>query len=138
MADVETLWVMQFHGKMGVPAPEAPRLLSQDVFDFRLKFLHEELQEFHDACVDGDLVAAWDALLDLVYVAKGTALLMGLGPREWYEGMLAVQTANMLKERVPSAEASKRGHAYDVCKPPGWVGPEERLAQLIEKAGGDD
>lgn len=137
MQDAEMLLVQMFHERMGIKPPNVPQLMRGDVADFRQRFMLEELNEFSQACAEGDLVAAFDALLDLVYVAKGTALLMGLGPFEWRQGMLMVQQANMAKERVHSAEQSKRGHSLDVRKPAGWVGPETALRQILREAGGD-
>lgn len=98
-----------------------PHLLPDDLYAFRYGFLAEELQEFKDAHLAGDLAGAFDALLDLVYVALGTAHLMEL---PWQEGWDAVQDANMAKERATSAEQSTRLSAFDVIKPPGWTPPD--------------
>jgi hypothetical protein len=65
---------------------------------------------------------AADALADLVYVALGTAHLMGLPFNAvWDE----VQRANMMKERATGADdpRSKRGHGFDVVKPEGFRPP---------------
>jgi hypothetical protein len=84
-----------------------------------------------DAIDDGNRVKAFDALLDLAYVVYGTALFMGVTPAQWHAGMHAVHTANMAKVRVASADNSKRGSTFDVVKPPGWQGPEARLAEVL-------
>lgn len=123
--------VWAFHTKFGVPAPETPQLMSAEDFDFRFKFLQEELKELHDAYSEQDLAKAADALIDLVYVALGTAIWMGL---PWQLLWDEVQAANMAKTRAPSASASLdstgRGHQFDVIKPAGWTPPriEEALA----------
>jgi predicted HAD superfamily Cof-like phosphohydrolase len=66
-----------------------------------------------------------DALIDLVYVALGTADLMGL---PWEKMFEEVQRANMAKERAKSADESMaktgRGHVLDVVKPAGWTPPD--------------
>ena len=80
---------------------------------------------------EGDRVKAFDALLDLTYVAYGTALFLGVDPGQWHAGMAAVQKANMSKERAESATQSKRGSAFDVIKPEGWTGPEQRLQEIL-------
>ncbi len=118
--------VVDFMTKFEVAYVGSSRLLSQEVFEFRWKFLHEELREFELAHDAGDLVKTFDALLDLAYVVFGTAQLMGL---PWHEGWRAVQAANMRKVRGPT----KRGgaHGLDVMKPPGWVGPEAELMALL-------
>jgi predicted HAD superfamily Cof-like phosphohydrolase len=61
------------------------RLPSTDVVDFRAKFLQEELDEFISSDEQDDLEGAVDALVDLVYVAYGTALLLGISPEAWQE-----------------------------------------------------
>lgn len=101
-----------------------PNLLDDDLYEFRHKFLQEELDEFMDAHRRADLADAADALIDLVYVAMGTAHFMGL---PWQELWDEVQRANMAKVRSASAEesaaSSGRHHSFDVIKPPGWTPP---------------
>jgi predicted HAD superfamily Cof-like phosphohydrolase len=126
--------VKEFHRKFGVPVRERPQLLNEDEHLYRLRFLREELDEFHEAYEAGDLVKAFDALLDLAYVVHGTAIMMGL---PWQEGWDHVQRANMMKRRVVNGAESKRGSELDVVKPDGWVGPEAGLLAALEKLGGE-
>ena len=93
------------------------------LFTYRTKFMLEELLEFADAQYRADLPAAADALVDLVYVALGTAHLMGLPFDELWR---TVQLANLQKERATGADdpRSKRGHHLDVVKPVGWQAPD--------------
>lgn len=128
IADIAT-----FHHKMGLPLGDKDRLLGdKKIQEFRTKFLDEELNEFKEALAEGDRVKAFDALLDLVYVAGGTALFMGVTPAKWNAGWSAVQQANMAKERVANAKSSKRESDFDVVKPKGWVGPEEKLEEIMQ------
>lgn len=113
--------VKEFHNKFGVPQPDKPHFLNEEAFSFRMKFMNEELKEFHDAHLDGDMHGAADALVDLVYVVYGTALMMGI---PWQSLWNEVQRANMAKRRAQSAEESKRGSSLDVIKPPGWTPPD--------------
>ncbi|MCA1806347.1 MAG: nucleoside triphosphate pyrophosphohydrolase family protein [Actinobacteria bacterium] len=116
--------VGDFHRKFELstfPDNCAPNLLNEDLFEFRLRFLEEELQEFKDGYKAGNLAEVADALIDLVYVAMGTAHFMGL---PWQELWEEVQRANMTKERASSVESSKRHHHFDVIKPPGWTPPD--------------
>lgn len=93
-----------------------------DLMAFRIKFLTEELVELQDAWVANSRVDMFDALLDLVYVAMGTAHLMGL---PWQAGWDEVQRANMTKVRAASdGTDSKRSSGWDVIKPPGWTPPD--------------
>jgi len=124
--------VAEFHEKFGLPLGIVDHLMPNEYTqDFRIKFLHEELQELSDALTTGDKVGAFDALLDLAYVVYGTALFAGISPAQWHAGMHAVHTANMAKVRVESAADSKRGSAFDCKKPEGWVGPESRLKEIL-------
>ena len=124
--------VYEFHRKFGLPLGDSD-CLSHDkaAQEFRLKFLHEELKELDDCLNCGDRIGVFDALLDLVYVAYGTALFAGIDPAQWAAGMRAVHDANMAKIRVARAEDSKRGSTFDVKKPDGWVGPEEQLEKIL-------
>lgn len=110
--------VQSFHDRFLIPRPPGPTLLLPDVTSFRVKFMQEELDEYDAA---GTLPDKIDALVDLVYVALGTADLHGI---KWQPHWADVQRANMTKERVPSAADSKRGHSLDVRKPKGWKGPD--------------
>lgn len=132
--------VRDFHTKFGVPTDATiakPYIPAEDEVTYRANFLQEEKDEYVKACAEGDLAGAIDALLDLVYVAKGTALLHGISPELWQELWDDVQRANMAKERATSAadSRSKRGHSLDVVKPEGWVGPDG--AAIIAKYSQD-
>ena len=111
----------EFHARFGVPTGEAPRLLSAFDFAYRFAFLHEELAELEAAHAAGDLAEVADALVDLIYVAAGTALWAGLDLEAHWD---AVHAANLRKVPVTSPTSSKRGHGADVVKPPGWVPPD--------------
>jgi predicted HAD superfamily Cof-like phosphohydrolase len=120
-ADAGLGHVRAFHIKFGVPMSPVPAFLDKDAHEFRCKFMQEELDEFKDAVAEGNIDKALDALLDLVYVAKGTALKMGL---PWDTAWPRVQYANMQKELAkPDGSNSKRGSPMDVIKPEGWVAP---------------
>lgn len=64
---------------------------------------------------------SFDALIDLVYVALGTAYLHRF---PFNEGWARVQEANMRKVRANKKSDSKRRTTHDVVKPPGWRSPE--------------
>lgn len=113
--------VRAFHEKFAVPMATEPSFLDVEAADFRQRFMQEELDEFKEAVDQGDMLLAGDALVDLVYVVLGTALMMGL---PWSAMWNEVQRANMAKERASSAGQSKRGSALDVVKPAGWTPPD--------------
>ena len=117
--------VAAFHEKFEVPCASAPSFLDWHAQGFREKFMQEELDEFTAACKLGNMEDAADALVDLVYVALGTAHMMGL---PWQKLWDSVQRANMAKVRAQTAGDSKRGTRLDVVKPAGWAAPNHTEA----------
>jgi predicted HAD superfamily Cof-like phosphohydrolase len=123
--------VEDFHTKYQVPISDKLILLAPDELAFRIKFMQEELDEFVKANEEGNLEEAIDALIDLVYVAHGTASFMGIRTEQWQEHWDEVQNANLKKIMVESAADSKRGYKFDIKKPTGWEKPNH--APIIEK-----
>lgn len=140
--------IREFHTKMGVAYDGDPRPLSGglnraaielikagvdqlrrtsdgDWLPFRVGFLFEEVLEYVDAARSADLAGQLDALVDLIYVALGTAHAQGL-PIE--EAWARVHAANLKKERG-TRENSKRRSPFDVVKPAGWTAPD--LSDLV-------
>jgi predicted HAD superfamily Cof-like phosphohydrolase len=97
--------IKEFHEKFALtydgPPTDLPVLLS----NFRIKFMQEELDEYLLAATKNDLAGQLDALVDLVYVALGTAYLQGLPfQAAWDE----VHACNMRKVKAgPNGEGSK-------------------------------
>lgn len=118
--------IKDFHEKFGLRRDEKPGPLNEELQDFRIKFLKEELQEYIDSVNINDMHGAFDALIDLVYVALGTAYLHGF---QFDDGWELVHAANMKKVRAERADESKRGTQYDIVKPEGWVAPD--LSKLL-------
>lgn len=119
--------VVQFHKEiLNQPAPEKPTVLSEEMLTERFDFLMEELTEFENASMEGDLVGATDGLLDLIYVALGTLYLMGVPADQVWQ---FVQDANMRKVRGET----HRGNVYDAAKPPGWVKPDVEIKKLLDE-----
>lgn len=121
--------IRDFHEKFGLEYNGKPRMLVRELSDFRRKFMLEEFKEYCDATDDArtslqynEAVAPYleqmlDGLVDLVYVALGTAHLHGF---DFNEAWRRVHEANMKKVRAERPEQSKRGTTFDVVKPPGW------------------
>lgn len=137
--------VATFHEKFALaPTQDPGHKLPIDVLNFRIKFMQEELDEYQeaigarDAGVEGEIIddslynaeKAFDALIDLVYVALGTAFLHRF---PFNDGWKRVQEANMQKVRAIGSNdpLSTRKHSIDVVKPPGWTAPD--LSDLIGK-----
>jgi predicted HAD superfamily Cof-like phosphohydrolase len=120
--------VEELRKKFELPIASEPTLLDRETLQFRVKFLMEEVSELVKAHNDRDLVAAADAIVDIVYVAFGGALEMGLPFDALWN---AVHEANMLKIKVDPENLGKRGHIHDLAKPADWVSPEIRIAGIL-------
>lgn len=119
--------VRQFHIKVLGIADTTPTFELPVAFEQRLAFLMEELAELVKAYDEEDMVGVADALADLVYVALGTAHMMGIPFNDVFK---VVHAANMQKHRG----MTKRGMVYDAVKPAGWVGPEAEIEAILKGA----
>lgn len=115
VADIEA-----FHKKFNIPQRKEGEPLDPALLQFRLKFLAEELKEAVVAGAESNLPDFLDALVDLVYVAIGTAHVFNL---DFQHAWRNVQEANMKKVNRSEENPGKRGHSSDIVKPPGWVAP---------------
>lgn len=121
--------IVDFHEKFRLITSPGPAMLTDDLFEFRHRFLMEEIAELVEAHASGDLVKTADALVDIVYVALGTAYLMGI---PWQAIWTAVHNANMTKIRADENNPSKRNApAFDIVKPEGWVSPEDHIRHIL-------
>ena len=136
-----------FHSKFRITQLEnqTPAFLNYELAGFRINFMLEELREYAEASgfvydkEQGkfvvnefgkmDLEKAFDGLIDLQYVLSGTIRLHGfhthLGHQShsrFEEGFCRVHNKNMEKQpALKDGSDSKRGSAYDIVKPEGWV-----------------
>lgn len=138
--DKEVEDVRAFQKKFDILNNDKPTMLTKRKLQERIECMQEELDEFKKAVAEQNFEEQADALIDLVYFAKGTAVMMGL---PWADLWDDVQRANMSKERG----VGKRGHAVDMIKPQGWKKPDGltilkaagfRLADFTDEAGNVD
>lgn len=136
--------VAAFHAKFGQEYTGKPRILPEDLHDFRVKFHEEETHEYRDeypklrgAVVEKDrrdilhsLETQLDSLCDAVWVVLGTADLQ-FGRRIFYAAWRRVVEANMAKVKVEVKDDGDRNCAetgraakYDIGKPAGWLPPD--------------
>jgi len=115
--DSESNDVEEMHNKFHFHVGAYPDMLARKNMLDRAMFIREELDELMNAIAANDLPEAADALIDIVYVAKGTAVMMGL---PWAQLWDDVHRANMAKERG----VTKRGMSDDLIKPEGWQPPD--------------
>lgn len=140
--------VGDFHKKFGLPrlGPGlAPNTLDKATLQYRAGFMREELNEFVEAADRGDMAGMLDALVDLAWVAMGTAHYMGVPFDDAWDEVLR---ANMEKTRgIPGADdGHKRGAAEVIRKPAGWRPPDivgvlsryekfRKALELVEQQG---
>ena len=117
--------VQQFHSKVLGIEDTLPTFVLPVKFSQRVAFMEEEIEELGQAYINEDLVGVADALADLIYVAIGTAHMMGIDMDKVFR---VVHAANMRKQRG----ITKRGMVYDAIKPEGWVGPEAEIKAILD------
>lgn len=71
--------VEQFHEAFSIPVESNPCIPSKERCLLRIKLMREELDEFEEALLSGNLEHAAKELTDCQYVLSGTVLEMGLG-----------------------------------------------------------
>jgi len=121
--------VREFHKKFGMVVGNKPGYLSPRYMDERIALIREELEEFVCAAEGNDFAEQVDALIDMVYVIKGTAISMGISDTVWKTCWNEVQRSNIAKERG----VGPRGNKVDVVKPNGWKPP--RIEKVLEVDG---
>jgi predicted HAD superfamily Cof-like phosphohydrolase len=93
----------------------------------RVQHLREELTELETAIHNNDAAEQLDALVDLTYIAIGTARMQNW---DFAEAWRRVHSANMQKIRAERAADSKRGTTFDVVKPADWQAAD--ISDLVE------
>jgi predicted HAD superfamily Cof-like phosphohydrolase len=118
--------VGEFHEKiLGLEKPDLPNFPSPEWIIERTRFLLEEVGEFAGSGLKGDMVEAADGLADIVYIALGTAWMMGIPFDKIFQH---VHNCNMKKRKG----VTSRGNAIDAVKPEGWQPPNQGIAKIIE------
>lgn len=110
--DNEARDLRDFNQRYQILDHDYPGYLTPRLQEERWRYLTEEVTEFRVATSIDEQA---DALVDIVYIAKGTARMMGL---PWEALWDDVQRANMAKV-LKSTERS----VHDITKPPGWMPP---------------
>jgi predicted HAD superfamily Cof-like phosphohydrolase len=101
VSEVET-----FNATMGKPNNYTPNVPDEKEWMFVYNFVLEELEEYKEACQQGDIVGVLDALCDITYVSLGNgAMLHGLKDKI-QEAYAEVQASNMSKACKTEEEAN--------------------------------
>lgn len=124
---VDEVWrvVRNFHVALGLPTAEAPQLLAAERTGERSKWMREELQEFESAA---SIAQQADAMVDLIYLAVGTLVELGVPPGRVFE---LVHAANMGK-RWPDGTSRLDGEGK-VLKPPTWSSPDPGIETYVRE-----
>lgn len=83
-----------FMKTFGQEVKTVPEFPDKDTIELRIELIGEELNEFWDACDQKDIVAAADALADILYVTYGAAHAFGIDVDACFA---EVQRSNMSK-----------------------------------------
>ena len=94
-----------FNDTFGKPNNYEPNIPAKKEWQFVYDFILEELEEYREACENGDIVEVLDALCDIAYVSLGNGtMLHGLKSQIW-QAYQEVQASNMSKACKTEEEA---------------------------------
>lgn len=121
--------VLQFHRLFSVPYKEKPTFLPEERVRKRSSWMQEEIKEFLES---QSLDEQADAMIDLIYLALGTLVEMGVRPEELFD---IVHEANMSK-LWEDGKPRYRESDGKVIKPSTWQDPAPLLQAAIAKQKG--
>ena len=97
--------VEQFNKLMNKPNNYEPTIPGKKDWQFVIDFVKEELEEYEQACKNGDIVESLDAWCDIAYVSIGNGtMLHGLKDKIW-PAYQEVQASNLSKACQSQEEA---------------------------------
>ena len=97
--------VQEFNDTFGKPNNYEPMIGDKKEWKFVYDFILEELEEYREACENGDIVEVLDAMCDIAYVSIGNGVMLhGLKDKIW-PAYLEVQASNMSKACKTEEEA---------------------------------
>lgn len=105
-------------------------LLASKRLDWFLNVVKEEAHEFEEAWKNADTVGMLDALIDMAYFLLGRVYECGFTEAEWDKCFAAVHECNMTKRKGNKG----RGSDDDAVKDADWVGPEERIREILNQS----
>ena len=101
-----------FNNTFGKPNNYEPKIPEKKEWEFVYDFVLEELEEYRQACENGDIVEVLDAICDITYVTLGNAtMLHGLKDKIWpaYQEVQAINMSNICATEEEAMETvSKR------------------------------
>lgn len=118
--------LLEFNEAFEIPKLESPGLSSKEMIELRIKLLREEVEEYAEAALSGDLVEVLDALADIGYILAGTIINHGM-QNIYDDAFDEVHRSNMAK--LVDGKVLRRDDGK-VMKPEGWQPPQ--LAQFLQ------
>jgi len=112
--------VQDFLCKFRIRQNRYPDLANPVLLDKRFNHMQEELLEFMYSKNCDDLHGMVDAIIDIIYVAYGTAAILGLNEEQFQECFEEVHRANMSK----ILDSDDVTHKMGVKKPEDWKKPD--------------
>jgi len=106
--------VTEFHQKLGFTINETPTLVPVGLGMIRHKDTLKEMDELARAILNGDLVEIADALGDVKYLIRGTAVTYGIPIDRVFD---EIHRSNMTKERPPGGGDAKAVKGKDYSPP---------------------
>lgn len=99
--------VEEFNDAFAKPNNYEPTIPEQKEWQFVYDFILEELEEYKQACENGDIVEVLDALCDIAYVSLGNgSMLHGIKDKVW-PAYQEVQSSNLSKTCKTEEEAKQ-------------------------------
>jgi thymidylate kinase len=114
-----------------ITGPKDYNNLSSDLRDLRIDRLQEELDEFKLAVDRRNTHDQLDALVDIVYIALGTAYLQGFDFNEAFRRVDLANKTKVLASTCESVSESKYNNPLDWVKPRYFTKPD--LTDLVQK-----
>jgi len=102
VSEVET-----FNATMGKPNTYTPNIPEEKEWMFVYNFILEELEEYKEACQQGDIVGVLDALCDITYVSLGNGTMLHGLKSQIKDAYAEVQASNMSKACKTEDEAKQ-------------------------------
>lgn len=126
----EFILVSEFNRSVLGLAARLPGLQDEDEKALSIHQLLEEASEFSKANAEHDLVGAVDAIMDGIYFGYGILYKLGLDESQVTAIFAHIHEKNM--EKAKGVKSGREGYdSEDAVKPEDWVGPEERIAELL-------
>ena len=123
--------VKEFNNEIiNMPTVKVAHDLPSDRVEWFSNVVCEELDEFKKAYKLKDTVGMLDALIDMTYFILGRVQECGFTETQWDKCFAAVHEANMTKRKGNKG----RGSDIDAVKDSTWVGPEERIKEILNQS----